>query len=479
MNPEPPLGREPRTAAVTPAGTGTAATAARSVGAAQLAIAIALTVALLVFQGQRFDDPEYPTADALRYVDYAVNIIEHGVFGLSGTVRAEPAVPGNANTPVYPFWLAAVAMVDADTRATLACLAREAHGTQACDIRLDSLYAAQLALVGLTMLITWWTALRLFASQAPAWAALVALAFSRDLVFYAHRLLTEALVVPLLVLGAFAVAMMARTGHARYALLCGAAFAAAALTRPGAEYLVVFGVACLLVAALVARRIAPARHAVAIALAFAVVVAPWSARNLHALGTAQLTSGYGGFILAQRVAYNDLSAAEVLAASVYWLPDFGDSLARDLFPAQLTARLGSGPGTIYGELAPALYEATLAEVGDPAAVSGTLIREQVLGNPVGQAMSTVPLLVRGVFPGRYFGLLGFVCAVLLCVRAVRRQDWPVLGWALAPVALAVLFASVSVSIPRYNLALLPLYAVGIGWLLTRPWQAAAATIVRS
>ena len=49
-----------------------------------------------------FYAPQPPVADAMRYVDYAVNVVAHGVFGLTGGGASMPT-PGMANTPLYPL----------------------------------------------------------------------------------------------------------------------------------------------------------------------------------------------------------------------------------------------------------------------------------------------------------------------------------------------------------------------------------------
>ena len=150
------------------------------------------------------------------------------------------------------------------------------------------------------------------------------------------------------------------------------------------------------------------------------MLAPWSARNLSHFSSPALTASYGGYILAQRVIYNRMSWPEWGVAFIYWLPDFGDSLARDMYDPKYYEKLGFGPGTYYAEEAPRYYQEVVAAAGSVNAVAGYLLRHAVIGDPVKHTLVSLPLAVRALFPGRFCGLLGFASVLAVLVATLRR-----------------------------------------------------------
>ena len=87
-------------------------------------------------------------------------------------------------------------------------------------------------------------------------------------------------------------------------------------------------VALLLLAAERWRAVPQWRFGIGAAAAFAVagglVIAPWMARNYVLFGDVALVQGTEAELLAERIAYNSLSAGELLAGLFCWLPGIGD-----------------------------------------------------------------------------------------------------------------------------------------------------------
>jgi hypothetical protein len=80
---------------------------------------------------------------------------------------------------------------------------------------------------------------------------------------------------------------------------------------------------------------------------------------------------------------------------------------------------------------------------------------------------TIPLALRGAWIDRYWGiLLGITCAAMT-VGAARRRDVPFLILAGPAWFMLIFNAAVAVNQPRYNLMLVPPYAVAGALVLER------------
>ncbi|GAB3439807.1 hypothetical protein [Insolitispirillum peregrinum] len=217
----------------------------------------------------------------------------------------------------------------------------------------------------------------------------------------------------------------------------------------------------------------------ALAIGYGVVIAPWLWRNHQLFGLTAITGPYGGYILAQRVAYNAMSAREWLASLLFWLPDFGDSLARLFFPADLLARLDwYSPDAYYVLGNGAWMREMLAQAGSKDALQGWVLREKVFADLPAHLAVTISLALRGLWVSKYFGLIGVVFWLPSLVRAVRRQQGLWLAFCAPAIVLLGLQAFVSVSIPRYNLLVIPCMAIAAAPLLLAWGQGLSRTMCR-
>lgn len=431
----------------------------------ETAIAFAILIAVALFIGLGFMTSPRPRADAIRYIDYAVNLHDHGVFSREPVGGDARPPPGSGHAPLYPTWLAVFAGLDAGFRDTLVCLARNGGGTAPCPLDLRGIVAAQLALAGVFLGCVWSIAQRLSGSSLIAWLAAFCALLARNPLQYANYLLTEALQLPLLGLFLLFLTIAYQERRSRWMLAAGAALGLAALTRPAYAYLFYAMTAALAVAAAVCWRRALLVSTALFALAYGGIVGPWMLRNLAVADRFALTTGYDGDILAQRAAYNRMNWREFGLAFLLWFPDIGDNMAKLAAPKKEFIRLTWDPGSYYESVAPEIYRNALAKAGDPEAVVGYLIRTEILGNPAKHTLVSLPLAFRAVFISKYWGVAGLICFIVLVFRQIRRRDHTLLMLSLPVWFMVAFHAFVSVSIPRYNLALIPFYAYAMAWAL--------------
>jgi len=430
----------------------------------QQTLVFAIVAGLFVATAQFafFSEVKRPEADALRYIDYALNLYHHGVFGLSDGALSEAPSPGNANSPLYPAWLALWMTLDPGLSESLSCVRFQPPGTP-CPLDLDRLLAAQSGLAVLAFTFLWLTARRLHGRAGVAWLAGLAAFLSFELLKFANLVLTEILVLPLFFAFVWCLVVAYQTGKLRWWLAAGLAIGLTALTRPEYAYLF-YGLALALGAATLWRRqkLLLFKGAMLV-LGFGLVAAPWLGRNYVQFGQASLTGGYADAIFAQRAAYNRMSWPEIGVAFVYWLPDFGDSLAGKLFPKPLHAKLGWQEGSYYLSESPKVFLESRNRVENREDVLADLMHEHVQKDPAKHFFVTLALLARGMFVAKYWGILGLIGFLLTLCWSLKKRDQDFLIASLPAWFMAVFYAAVSVSVARYNLGLLQIYAIGIAW----------------
>ncbi|UEM02743.1 glycosyltransferase family 39 protein [Skermanella rosea] len=210
-----------------------------------------------------------PMSDQLWYFQRAVGLLD----GQGYSVGGQPT----AFWPVgYPAFLAGLFAVTGPS--------------------LEAAKAANLVLSAAALVFLFRIARRATRSETAARAALVLAVLSPTLVFYTELLYAELLFMALLLAGLDALlAALDRPGWRRPAL-AGLCFGLAALVKTQALLLP----ACVIAAAFVLRR-AGLRRAVAVGLvlhaACLAVIAPWTLRNALVLGEPVLVSTNGGFNL--------------------------------------------------------------------------------------------------------------------------------------------------------------------------------------
>ncbi len=82
-------------------------------------------------------------------------------------------------------------------------------------------------------------------------------------------------------------------------------------------------------------------------------------------------------------------------------------------------------------------------------------------------MVTTALLWRAMIIGKYWGILGAFCFIVCLIQTMCSQKYNFLLISLPAWFMAILYASISVSITRYNLGLLFIYSMSIAWCTDR------------
>ena len=436
-------------------------------GGAQWAVFLIVACIVQVTSQYVFERWQEPRFDAVRYLDYALNLYQHGVFGLSAPGDAAAPSPARANTPLYPAFLAGVFHLGETPPEQLRCFLLP--GDPDCVYSFGGVRAAQAAIAVTALALIWFAGGIVTGGAAGAWASALCAALSGQFSYYANALLTENLSILLCALLTVCLCMTAR-GSVRWFFTLGLSAGLLAMTRPEFVYL-----AYALVAVMIVPAVRPAlswRLSVVAILGVMIVVGPWLVRNRATFGDAALTDSYAGYTLAQRVAYNRMSALEFGAAFVYWFPDFGDTVARRLFPAESIARLDFGPES-YSSSGVDLYGEVADRVGPDGDVTTTLLVEEVFGHPVKHALVTVALAWRGVFVAKLWGVAGLTAFMVVMLH--RRGEWRLLALVSAPAwFMLALYAGVSVSIPRYSICFIPVFSLALGTLGVRAGDAIRA-----
>lgn len=430
----------------------------------RIASVILLPVTVLV--GLSFFEPRYPRFDAVRYVGYAATLLEHGTFAKWPGNGAQAPQPGRGHAPLYPTWLASLALIDADFGKTVHCVAENAANNVWCPFHMGFAVTAQLFLAGIFYCASWLLAVRLSGSISLGWLAAAFAYFCNSPLSYANQLLTEALIMPLGALFILFLVLGYAGGRRWWFLAAGLTLGAMALTRPAYAYLF-YAIAAVLAATCFRTRRKLVYWATTLFfLGYGAMVAPWMLRNSHHFDEAALTSGYAADILAQRVAYNRMTLGELGIALVYWFPDFGNDMARAI-SEDASRHLGWGEDSYYELGKSVIYPRLRGQFESDEAVLRHLIRSEVLARPVKHLLVSLPLAWRGLFVAKYWGLVGVICLAFVLYRW-RQAGGKALLIGCLPLAFMVLFhAQVSVSIPRYNLPLIPIMAYAMAWTAAR------------
>ncbi len=428
------------------------------------ALAVILLVLGLLWHGQKprplaeFDQP--------FYLGIAYDLRHSGRF-TDGYFFAKPGSDGLRPSsmrfgPLYPALLAAVAHVDGALRANMDCLVDGNGQNEACGRAAPVMRALQWAELAAVFWLIWWLGGAVAGGVGGAWTSLgFALLTAPLLLRSVNYLMTE---MTCLVLTTAAAAAAVAAVRARVAMrlgacgaACGALLALAALTRPAFLYLIVAMAAAGGLGVLYRRRIWPA--VAGFAGAAAVVLAPWFVRNAVVLGRLALTFGYASHTLVQRIAFDAMTWREYGMAYVCWLPD-GNALGRRIDGAGACDRFGwDDPHSFYLMGQRHLLDQTLAAAGGYAHHMSYLLNTYIFAMPVWHLLVSVPLALRGAYVAHWWGfVLLFVCAGWT-LGAMRRRDWAFLVVALPAWFMLALNAAVAVNQVRYNLMLIPPYAL--------------------
>ena len=416
-----------------------------------------------------FDQPFYAVT--------AWDLVERGVFTDGVFARGPGAAvrpPGMWLAPGYPVLLAGLMRLDPALHDAATCLVtRLAEGADAggCPPARRFVLPVNMAFVASAIALNYLAAARI--APASRWAPSLAAGLTGVALFAYLRTLglamTESLGLFLFAAAGF-LFLLAWQERGRWtALAAGFALGLLVLTRPSHVALIAFALLALLLLAprgtgWSGRLLLP----VIFALGLGAATLPWMVRNQVTLGRFALTANYGPAVLVERLAYNRMTPTEFAQSFVFWLPDFGDDLARRLFGNDLIEKLDwDRPNSFYAQ-GQRDRHAALGAAGELQDRMGEILRRQVLGDPVAHAMATVSLGYRGLWVGRYASFLLLALLPLGLMAAARLGALrPLLVYAAPAWIMLGVHAAASVNQERYNLALALGLSVGAGFAMER------------
>jgi hypothetical protein len=417
--------------------------------------------------------PRFPYADEYEYLGYAFGLHHFDVFARVTNPNTMPSADMYF-PPLYPYFLALLMDMDDTFSAATQCFLNNLFVVggvvteSGCAPRYGIIIPAQILIGGLVPLFVWGTAWRLSGSTKIAVMAAILAFTSRSHPYYANHFLTEALTLPLAAALGWAMVAAWQDRTAKTAAMSAALFGMLVLTRAGWSYalLVIVPIfVCMGMVSWRARGMRAFMPLVVFGVVYGAVLSPWIIRNTAMFDTPALTGGYGATALMHRLPYNRMTDDEFVVAFIYWLPDFGDTLAAKLFPPEHYQRLNFGyaEGFYTSEQRAFAVEAN-AKRGDQD-MFDYLIEHEILGNLTQHVTVTLAMVWRGMFVAKYWGLVTWLFFLPLLIYGLYRRWGGLIVLALPPLFMLGLNAFVSVSIPRYNLPLIPVMAFSMAYVL--------------
>jgi len=435
-------------------------------------------VLMLLWQRTRVDD--FSVFDQPFYLGIAHDLVETGrftdgfMFAPAGADGQRPA--GMRFAPLYPGIVAAAAEVDPRMRQGIDCLVATRGKTPACASVAPILRCAQfLELVAFFWLV-WWMAEAVGGSTLGWLSLLISLGSAPLLLRSVNFLMTEMTCLALTT-AATAAGVQAVRGRRRllWSAAVGVLMAFGALTRPAFLYLIPV---CAL-GALAAGRRQALKPMLALCVAAALVLGPWVARNQVELGRASLTYGYDSHTLVQRIAFDTMTWREYGMAYVCWLPD-GNEIGRALAGAGACDRFGwdEHANSFYVLGLRHMLYVTLAASGGYKHHLGYLLHRYIFRMPLTHLLVSIPLALRGAYVAHWWGVVLLISCLVWTVAALRRVrlgefcfDRTLFLLTALPAWFMLAFnAAAAVNQVRYNLMLIPAYAIAGG--LSLRWIAA-------
>ncbi len=438
-------------------------------------VLLACVVATLAAFAYKFD-VRFPYEDEFQYLGHGYSLFAFNTFA----EVQDPAKALEENMffpPLYPFFLSVLMHLDTTFANSVQCVLtwKFVSKETVCQPDYGIALWMQALLASLTMFFVWATSWRLSRNKKIAWIAVGLALISKVAFTYSNFFLTGALTLPLSAGFGWTLVRAWQDRDMRSAGLCGFFFALLVMTRAGWDYslLVVlpsfFAIGLLSWSQKKWRAFLPLVVFVAV---YGAALSPWMMRNYSQFETYSLTKSYGALSLTHRIPYNHMRFDEWAVSFIYWLPSFGDNLAAKLFDKERYDRLDFGsPNGFYTSERRFLRE-RYVENGAGRDLFTYYIEDEIVGNLAKHSFVSIAMVWRGMFVGKYWGLVAWLFAMPLLIYAMRKGWGALIVLSLPPLFNLGLAAFVSVSIPRYNTPLIPLLAfsmayVGYNWYMKR------------
>lgn len=442
-------------------------------------VVLLITVAIMTAMVGR-QDSRFPIFDEFRYLETAGQLHIHGNFARVNPLRG-PADSSMKEAPVTPFAIAGFMALDQTLADTLNCfLAHDLKGDNkepTCKRDYGIYIPVLTLLMAFAASMTWLIARQAGLSVGISWLALILALASNEFAYFVPTFLTEPWLLLFLAIMFFGLSLIFSASPSSRktlsgAIISGMALALCTLTREG--YTPLAGFLPLLVFVLLylsTRSQSGSGGAFRQALTVTTVIvvsyfltqAPWLLRNLIMFDSLALVDGHGAHVIVERISFNRMTLQEWFAGWIFWLPDFGDKLGPALFGVDAVERLkffGEDSFYLYGNNEmQQIINAEMAAAGETDRLS-YVVKNHILADIWTHIGVTFVLVWRGLWIGDNFGLIGQFMAIFGFISMVKSGKT---AFAIMLVFTALfmvgLHAFVSVSLPRYNLIMIPYIAI--------------------
>ena len=448
-----------------------------------------LVACFFIFIQMSRHKPDVPWADSIGYLAAATKLHETGIYtdqgeGSNGRVATGKNGEGMFFAPLYPAFLALLMTADNGFYKTARCAVDDpvklVKKCSPLDLTLPVI--AQGILAALSTFLVWLSAYALTKRKGMAWVAMgLALIAPSTYSHYALILLTENLTFPLFTLTCLLGTVGFQKKNAGLLFLAGLSMGLLALNRPSIPYLLYFIAVAAVIAvfwATIRKKERPSfsKLALFLVLGYVLAVSPWVIRNGLKLGNWSISAGYAPYILAQRVAFNDMSWKEWGVSFIYGLPDFGDNLAAKLFLREDFERLDYyDPKSFYTHGNHDLIDQTREAAGGVDKQLSYLVRTYIIKHPLKHFLVTLSLAWRGMWVGKYWGLVAIPIFWAVVIYAIKNRWWDFIVFSFPAWFMLGFNAFVSVNVVRYNIVLLPCLAIAASWSIVSLYYKARGT----
>lgn len=406
--------------------------------------------------------------DQSFYITIAYDLVHHGVFsnGVFDKVDSTREVPppGRFFPPVYPALVALLIKVDPRFARAADCSVESSAGARPgseCDVYARPAHVANAVCLTVGVLAVALAAELIVGGAAAFWlagaVATSALLPDADLFSF---VMTESITF-----GQYSLAMLAliwglKSPAVGRFLVAGALLGLLLLTRPG--YVVLFFLVPILIIITIRRSDCKAvGYAAGFAIATAVVVSPWMARNVVSVGHWGLTEEYGSAALIERFAFNDMTPREFFLSFAYCLPAIGPPVVKATFGESATERFVYYSPKSFFHVGRGIRDKLVEAYGRLDPLIGQIVRDEMQKNAWRHLLVSVSLGWCGMWVGGTLGLLlipTFVAGVLMARDAKLRF---LLLYSAPAFAMLGLHALIANHYTRYNLILIGPLAAGV------------------
>lgn len=422
-----------------------------------------------------------PMIDADRYLATANGLYEKNTFATVYPNVEKKIMPSMERAPLFPFFVSSLMRVDQTLTASVKCILKNTkldYMKGVCEQGYGIFVPAQISFNAIMLLMVFLMAKNMNLSRLACWGVLLTVLVANEFPYYTVQFTTETLVFSLFSVFSYCLLRLWQEKTWSWFLLCGITLGLTSLTRPSFEYVFYVALVVFILAIVKSSKIRNKliTGTVLFTLSFSILVGGWKARNYVAHDNFALTDTYPTIILAQRAAYNEMTIKEYFTAFIYWLPDFGDSLSAKWFEESSYKRLDFYDEEGFYNIAnTTMWDLAKADAnGNPNNVK-FILNNYILNTPVKHVLVTIPLTFRGMFVGKYWSFVTLTFFFFVFFYALKSKWCEFLIISIPPWFMLGFHAFVSVSIPRYNLAIIPCLAIAFVWCLEQIYKKKTTT----